>query len=70
MVQRKMEEYRANGAQLGWLLDPAEKRVEVYRPGAKVQILENPPDLSGAPVLKGFVLELPKIWAAMERKKS
>jgi Uma2 family endonuclease len=69
-LRRKMEEYRDNGAQLGWLLDPAAKRVEVYRPGAAVEILENPAALSGEPLLKGFVLDVPQIWAAMERRKS
>ncbi|MBI2876469.1 MAG: Uma2 family endonuclease, partial [Candidatus Tectomicrobia bacterium] len=33
MVQDKMHEYMENGAQLGWLIDPKERRVYVYRPG-------------------------------------
>lgn len=69
-LQEKMEEYCNNGAQLGWLLDPVGKRVCVYRPGAAVEILENPKTLSGEPLLKGFLLDLPQIWAAMERKSS
>ena len=69
-LRKKMEEYRDNGAQLGWLLDPAGKRVEVYRPGVEVEIVENPAVLSGKPLLKDFVLDLTQIWAAMERKKS
>jgi len=67
-LQEKMEEHRNNGAQLGWLLDPVGKRVCVYRPGAVVEILENPKTLSGEPLLKGFLLDLPQIWAAMDRK--
>ena len=69
-LQRKMEEYRENGAQLGWLLDPLSKCVEVYRPGAGVEVLENPVSVSGAPLLRGFALDVPQIWAVMERKKS
>ena len=69
-LQRKMEEYRENGAQLGWLLDPVSKRVHVYRQGATVEILNNPATLSGEPLLRRFMLDLPQIWAAMERKKS
>src|SRR5437867_11537454 len=42
VLQKKMEEYRENGAQLGWLLDPVSKRVHVYRPGAAVEVLDNP----------------------------
>jgi Uma2 family endonuclease len=68
-LQRKMEEYCANGAQLGWLLDPVSKSVHIHRPGAAPEILENPATISGEPLLRGFVLDLQKIWAAMERKK-
>ncbi|PWU11195.1 MAG: hypothetical protein C5B50_23780 [Verrucomicrobia bacterium] len=67
-LQEKMEEYRQNGAQLGWLLDPKTKRLHVYAPGAEVQIVDLPGRVSGDPILKGFVLDVPKIWAAMERK--
>jgi Uma2 family endonuclease len=67
--QQKMEEYCANGAELGWLLDPVSKSVHIYRPDAAPEILENPATVSGEPLLRGFVLDLQKIWAAMERKK-
>jgi Uma2 family endonuclease len=65
-----MEEYRENGAQLGWLLDPATRRVYVYRPAANVEIVEDAASLSGGSLLLGFVLELSPIWAAVERRKS
>ena len=68
-LQKKMEEYRENGAQLGWLLDPVSKRVHVYRPGAAVEVLDNPASVAGEPVLRGFVLDVLQIWAVMERKK-
>jgi Uma2 family endonuclease len=61
-VQAKMEEYLANGARLGWLLYPPERRVYVYRPGAPVERLDNPETLSGDPVLPGFVLDLRPVW--------
>ena len=32
-VKAKMEEYIANGAQLGWLIDPVTGTLTVYRPG-------------------------------------
>jgi len=67
-LQKKMEEYRENGAQLGWLLDPVSKRVHVYRPGAAVEVLDNPASVAGEPVLRGFVLDVLQIWAVMERK--
>jgi Uma2 family endonuclease len=57
-----MEEYVANGAQLGWLIDPLEKKVYVYRPTAEADCLDNPQQVSGDPVLPGFVLDLREIW--------
>jgi len=62
IVQAKMAEYIANGAQLGWLLDPQERRVHVYRPGVEVEVLENPESVSGDPLLPGFTLDLREIW--------
>jgi Uma2 family endonuclease len=61
-VQAKMQEYLDNGAQLGWLIDPIEKRVYIYRPQTPVACLNNPQTISGEPVLPGFVLELGRVW--------
>jgi Uma2 family endonuclease len=61
-VQTKMQEYLDNGAQLGWLIDPIEKKVHIYRPQAPVECLDNPQTISGDPVLPGFVLELGRVW--------
>ena len=57
-TQAKMEEYMENGAQLGWLIDPLKKKVHIYRPTAPIEILNNPSEISGEPLLKGFVLKL------------
>ncbi len=57
-LQEKMDEYLANGAQLGWLIDPIKKRVHIYRPDAPVEILDNPVELSGEPLLTSFTLKL------------
>ena len=61
-LQTKMREYIDNGAKLGWLLDPQPRRVEIYRPGSAVEVLENPDSLSGGKVLPGFVLNLRRVW--------
>ena len=58
----KMEEYRENGALLGWLIDPIERQVYVYRPELPVEQLDNPGRVSADPELAGFVLELGEIW--------
>ena len=62
VVQTKMDEYMANGARLGWLLDPLQQQAHVYRPGADVEILDNPETLSADPELPGFTLDLKPIW--------
>jgi Uma2 family endonuclease len=61
-VQAKMQEYRANGCRLGWLINPKKREVEIYRLGQDVEVLNSPQTLSGEDVLPGFVLDLGKIW--------
>ncbi|NJK68130.1 MAG: Uma2 family endonuclease [Microcoleus sp. CSU_2_2] len=61
-LQAKMREYMANGARLGWLIDPQNQRVEIYRQQAEVEILINPAELSGEDILPGFVLNLRRVW--------
>jgi Uma2 family endonuclease len=61
-IQAKMREYVENGAHLGWLIDPEERKVYVYRPGDTVQVLDDPGTLYGGPVLPGFVLDLKPVW--------
>lgn len=61
-LQEKMEEYLDHGTQLGWLIDPQEKRIYVYRLHFPVDVLEDPPEIAGDPVLPGFVLDLGEIW--------
>lgn len=63
MLEGKMEEYRENGAELGFLIDPGQKTVQVFRPGREVEVLAAPERLSGEPVLTGFELDLGRIWS-------
>ncbi len=63
-LRRKLAAYLANGAQLGWLLFPDERAVEIWRPGAEPQRRENAEVLVGETVLPGLRLELEEIWAA------
>ncbi len=62
-LQAKLVEYIENGARLGWLIDPQQQRVEIYRPGQAVEILAHPSTLSGEAVLPGFTLSLKRVWA-------
>ena len=61
-LQAKMDEYRAAGVRLGWLIDPVDSRVYVYDPSGADRVLDRPTQLSGDPVLPGFMLDLEPIW--------
>ena len=61
-TSEKMREYLANGSRLGWLIVRASRRVQIYRQGREVEVLESPVSLSGEDVLPGFVLNLEAIW--------
>jgi Uma2 family endonuclease len=61
-LKKKMQEYVENGAQLGWLIDPFEKKVYVYRPQSEVECLDGPQTISGGPLLPGFTLEVQSLW--------
>lgn len=57
-LQSKMSNFMKNGTRLGWLINPQNQQVEIYRAGQEVEILEQPRQLSGEDVLPGFVLNL------------
>jgi Uma2 family endonuclease len=61
-VQRKLEEYIANGATLGWLIDPQTRTVHVYRPDRPVEKIERPSEIRGDPELPGLVVDLAGVW--------
>ncbi|MEB3151323.1 MAG: Uma2 family endonuclease, partial [Sphaerospermopsis sp.] len=58
-LQEKMREYLNSGLRLGWLIDPQNQQVEIYRQNQPVEILSLPTTLSGEDVLPGFILEVP-----------
>jgi Uma2 family endonuclease len=64
-LQAKMQEYLDSGLQLGWLINPQEKQVEIYRLNRAIEVLQQPETLSGEDVLPGFLLRLQKIWIAL-----
>jgi Uma2 family endonuclease len=62
MIINLMREYMENQARLGWLIDRKNRKVEIYRQGRDVEILDSPATLSGEDVLPGFVLDLTNVW--------
>lgn len=57
-LQEKMQEYLDNGLRLGWLIDPQNQQVEIYRLGQAVEVVLMPVVLSGETVLPGLALSL------------
>jgi Uma2 family endonuclease len=67
-LRRKMAAYIANGAQLGWLLFPEQRAVEIWKIDGEddepaPQRLEAAMRLEGGALFPGLVLELEEIWA-------
>ncbi len=60
-LRRKMEEYRAVGVRLGWLILPDSQQVEIYTLSGTTT-LASPDAVSADPVLPGFTLQLGMIW--------
>ncbi len=61
-TQEKMLVYEQVGVRMGLLVDPQNKRVEIYRSGQEVEILEVPSSIDCNEVMPGFVLDLSRIW--------
>jgi Uma2 family endonuclease len=67
--QRRTMEWRErmgmwirNGVELGWLVDPQRKAVEIYRPGREVEVVVGGSVVEGEGPVAAFVLELGKVW--------
>jgi Uma2 family endonuclease len=58
----KMQEWMANGAELGWLFDLDTRSVEIYRPGESPEALHDPSSVQGSGPVAGFELVLSRVW--------
>jgi len=61
-AQAKMREWITYGVDLGWLVDPSRKTVEIYRPGQAMEEQVGHSAVYGEGPEGGFVLELGKVW--------
>jgi Uma2 family endonuclease len=61
-TREKMQEYMTAGVRLGWLINPKNMTVEIYRQGATPEILEQPTAIAEESVLPGFELSLGWLW--------
>ena len=57
-LQAKMQEYLESGLRLGWLINPQDQMVEIYRAGQDAETVSFPVAVSGEDVLPEFVLDI------------
>lgn len=65
-LQDKMVVWIANGAELGWLVDPASRSVWVYEPNQASREVSGP-TLEGTGPVAGFTLDLNRVWDRYKR---
>jgi len=64
-AKEKMEVWIANGARLGWLIDPYRQNVIVYE-ADKAPRLKTGDKVTGTGPVEGFVLDLGPVWSEYE----
>jgi Uma2 family endonuclease len=62
VLRAKMREWIENGAQLGWLIDPERRAVEIFRPGQDPETRLDPQSVEGESLVEGFTLLLAEVW--------
>ena len=61
-LHSKMSEYMSCGVRLGWLINPDDRQVEIYRLGKSIDILDNPQILSGEEIMPNLIVNLSEIF--------
>jgi Uma2 family endonuclease len=61
-LKAKMEMWIANGAEVAWLIDPIEKAITIYHPGAEPAVLTHPTSVQGTGPIAGFELVMSRVW--------
>jgi Uma2 family endonuclease len=64
-AKAKMERWIENGAKLGWLIDPYQRRAFVYGPSGKPTVISGNSVPGSGPVF-GFTLDLSEVWSCYE----
>ncbi len=66
VLQAKMEMWVSQGARLGWLVDPREEAVWVYRPGRAAERIERPASLVAEEISGDLAIDLSRVWPSRE----
>jgi Uma2 family endonuclease len=61
-LQEKMAGWMLAGADLGWMIDPENQTVEIYRPNAPVEVVSDTMSIVSDPPVEGFRLDLAQVW--------
>ncbi len=61
-LREKLNEYIANGVKLGWLIDPLDRTVTIYRPEREPEVLAAPLNVAGEAPVAGVILDLSRIF--------
>jgi Uma2 family endonuclease len=61
-LEAKMEMWMGNGVEVGWLIDPQERTVAIYRVGEEAERLVDPSSVQGTGPVRGFELVMGRIW--------
>lgn len=61
-LQQKMQEYINNGLRLGWLINPQDQQIEIYKANQPKQVLQNADQVDGDNILPGFVVDFSIFW--------
>ena len=65
-MDRKRHEYIRTGVALVWYVDPVSRAVRVFRSTGQAAVLREGDDLTGDPVLPGFILPVCDLFAELE----
>ena len=68
--QERMELWMSYGVRLGWLIDPFEEAVWIYRPDREAERLDRPATLTGEEVMVGLEVEMSEVWALVDESKA
>lgn len=58
----KMRMWIANEVEVGWLIDPFDEQVHIYRPGREPVVLDRPETLEVGPEMPGLTIDFRRIW--------
>jgi Uma2 family endonuclease len=61
-IRTKMSEYQRIGVKFGLLINPQDRKVDIYRQGKELEILDAPTFIDCGEVMAGFVLSMGEIW--------